>query len=485
MSFFLQNMFGRNRRRGQVAVFLLMLLTVLAFVLLWDVDIHHIITTKTRSQNAGDAAALAGARWQGIGINLVGELNLLHALALSANDAAAVEAITNMQARVLFTAPLMGFAAAQVAAKNNGMYAEDEFKQLVLQHAQDVANYGDEVGGVSIFSQPYDNAWKDYAAMLEAIATDGIAAGPDNTYFYNDSTGGNILLDKAFYNAVAGQIWCWFYNEDPYFQYPRPLYDYSNYTYWPKPPPPSPQVVYNSEFLPLWLMPQTIPIDQIHSNTADLLEEAAREGVDMTGFIATNVTSKTETWYVYESSRWGAWALMATNGPGAFPLTGTVKPEYDYAGADVMFRVQASVTRMTPGLDNSANSNSILWTAAAKPFGAVGPDTATRLVPSSYGLVLPSFSAVRLIPIDACSGSGNGAFDIAWRHHVDVDLPLYLNTGAINNDCWYCQQLAIWENQAFRQTGLDWLSTNHYLCVRSTGGGGGGGGNGGGTSHGH
>ena len=45
-----------------MAIFLLMLLTVLAFVFLWHVDIHRMITAKTRSRNAGDAAALAGAR---------------------------------------------------------------------------------------------------------------------------------------------------------------------------------------------------------------------------------------------------------------------------------------------------------------------------------------------------------------------------------------------------------------------------------------
>ena len=467
-----------------MAVFLLMVLTALVFVLLWNVDIHRIITTKTRSQNAGDAAALAGARWQGIGINLVGELNLLHALALSANDAAAVDAITNIQARVLFAAPLMGFAAAQIAAKNNGMYAEDAFTQLVLLHARDVRHYGDLVGSVPIFAPPYPEAWTDYADMLTDIAGDGIAAGPDNTFFYNDSTGGHILLDRAFYAAIAGKTWCWFYNEDPYFHYPSPLSDYTDYHWWPPLPAPSATPEFNSEFLSLWLMPIAAPLKLIVTNTTELLDEAAREGVDMTGFNPTNVMTRTETWYVYDSSRWGPWTQMATDGADPFPITGPLRPEYNYAGADVMFRVAASVDRMTPGLNGgSTNQSAIVWTAAAKPFGAVGPDQA-RLPPSQYGLVLPSFSDVRLIPIDACSGSGNGTFDIAWRLHVNEHLPLYQSTGPQNNDCWYCAQLAAWENSAFRQEGLGWLSTNNYLCTLPSGGGGGGG-RGGGTSHGH
>ena len=66
-------------------------------------------------RDAGEAA-LAAARWQGATLNLVGELNLMHALALSAQDSAAVGAITNLQARLCFTGPLTALIAAQVAA---------------------------------------------------------------------------------------------------------------------------------------------------------------------------------------------------------------------------------------------------------------------------------------------------------------------------------------------------------------------------------
>ena len=445
----------RGNRRGQIAIFLLLLLTVLAFVFLWHVDIHRIVTGKTRSRNAGDAAALAGARWQGIGLNLVGELNLLHAMALSANDAVAVNAITNMQARVLFTAPLMGLAAAQVAAKNNGMYAEAAYARLILQHAAEVRHYGDIIGGVPLFVQPFDRAWEEYATLLEAIASDGIAAGPDNTFLYGDSTGGHILLDRNFYTAVACKWWCWFF-----LYHSGLLQAYTDYHWWPPLPPPDPRIFFNSEYLPLWLRPDTVQLRAILS-TASLLDEAARDGVNMTGFIETNVMFRNETWNVY-NSWWGPWSLMDTN---TFPLAGTLKPEYDYAGADVMMRVQASINRMTPGLDNSSGSNSILWTAAAKPFGALGAGTATPLVPAAYGLVLPCFSAVRLIPIDACSGSGNGSFDIGWRQHVNVHLPIYLASGAITPGCWYCQQLVTWEVPAFRQEGIVWLATNSYRCT--------------------
>ena len=110
---------------GQTIVFLLMALTILMFALLWNVDLHRLVAGKTHAQNAGDAAALSAARWQGESLNLVGELNLMHALALSANDTAAVDAITSMQARICFTGPLAGLVTAQIAAKNNRVYNEN------------------------------------------------------------------------------------------------------------------------------------------------------------------------------------------------------------------------------------------------------------------------------------------------------------------------------------------------------------------------
>ncbi len=92
---------GRRARGGQTIVFLLMALTILIFALLWNIDLHRLVAGKSHAQNAGDAAALAAARWQGESLNLVGELNLMHALALSANDGAAAGAITSFFRAVL------------------------------------------------------------------------------------------------------------------------------------------------------------------------------------------------------------------------------------------------------------------------------------------------------------------------------------------------------------------------------------------------
>ena len=64
-------------------LFALMVLVIATFVVLWMFDVHKTLFVKARSRNAGDAAALAAARWQGATLNLLGELNLLQAVSLA------------------------------------------------------------------------------------------------------------------------------------------------------------------------------------------------------------------------------------------------------------------------------------------------------------------------------------------------------------------------------------------------------------------
>ena len=100
-------------RSGQAIAFVLMALVILFFVVLWSADLHRFISAKDRSQNAGDAATLAAARWQATSLNLMGELNLLHVLALAAQDETAVHLVTSTQARLCYTGPMTAFAASQ------------------------------------------------------------------------------------------------------------------------------------------------------------------------------------------------------------------------------------------------------------------------------------------------------------------------------------------------------------------------------------
>lgn len=106
----------KRRSSGQAIVFVLMALVVLAVAFLWNVDVHMLMTTKTKAQNAGDAAVIAAARWQGNTLNLLGELNVMHAIALNSGDSGSIDAITNMQSRLCFTGPL-----TELGTRNSGL----------------------------------------------------------------------------------------------------------------------------------------------------------------------------------------------------------------------------------------------------------------------------------------------------------------------------------------------------------------------------
>ena len=468
-------------RSGQAVVFLLLAFTALIFVLLFNVDLHRIIQRKDQTQNAGDAAVLAAARWQGATINLVGELNILHVLALCAQDPAAVDAITSMQARVCFTGPMTGLIAAQAAAKDNHIYNDPDMTALLNEHAATVRNqYASQFDGEMYFTEPWPGAWQDYASMIESVAADGIAAGPDNTQFYLDPSSGHILLEKAFYEAVEGRNWCWFY-----LNVRNLLESYNSYHDWPPLPKPDVADYADSEIFGVGLRPFSIPMKDVFSpaNLATLISDTGRDGVSAASLNVTNVMDTAETWYFYNSAKWTEWTRIKPDGADAFPVTGAVRKWYDYAGADAVVRVYASVDRMTPGLNGGNRSDKVLWTAAAKPFGYLEADGDKQRPDSAASFVLPAFRNVRLIPIDAASGSENSSSDIEWVRHIRSHLQTYLDTGpSASSSCRYCQALATWEVRSFRQEGIDWLELYCDNCRVTTGGGGG---RGGGSRRGH
>ena len=466
----------RKKNAGQVMVFFVMVLVILFFVLLWTFDVHKTLFVKGISQNGGDAAALAAGRWQGVSLNLVGNLNVLQALALSAGDAATVGAISNLQARLLYVGPMVAFAAAQQAAKNNGMYQNEDFTALLREHADRVRNDYPTVtgpGGQMLFPEPYPGAWTEYADMLDLIADDGVAAGPDNARLYGDNTDGHILLMIDFYDAVAGRNWCWFHHNAPSL-----LNTYQDYLSWPPLPPVAYMEFINSEIFGLGLTRTTTRLGDLV--TRDAVEERAA-ATGLPGTLTNGVMTTTATWYCY-GGLWGAWEAMAVDGDFPFPAAGPVRPQYDYSGADAAVRIESRMGRLTPGAGGGTASNTITWTAAAKPFGYLPDDTR----PNAYALVLPAYHDVRLIPVDASSAPSGGSYNIGWRRHIELHLPDYMSLGpsALRSGCWYCRQLGTWENSSFRREGRDWLAQYSYRCI-AVGGGGGGGGRGGGRRRGH
>ncbi|MCE9614531.1 MAG: hypothetical protein K8T26_09660 [Lentisphaerae bacterium] len=461
-----------TRTAGQAIIFIIFALFILFFVVLWNFDLHKTLRVKMVSQNGGDAAAIMAARWQGISLNLLGDLNIVKALALSANDSATLASVSNLQARLALVGPMIGFMAAQQAAKNNGVHQNDDFSRMIREHAHVVrVEYTNAVGpnGEMMFPEPYPGAWGEYADMLDLVAQDGVAAAPDNARYFSDYVGDHILLDPAFYDAVAGRNWCWFYHEAPGL-----LQNYTDYTWWPDLPDIIIGEYINSEIFGLGLCRRLTAVSDL-ADTNQITTASNSRGL---GNAFSNAGLNTNaTWYCY-GEPWTAWLAMSQDGDDPFPSTGPLRPQYDYAGADAAVRVMAHATRVTPGSGGLAVSNTITWTAAAKPFGYLPGDEPPTLTP----LVLPAYHDARLIPMDASSAAGTGGFDPEWRRFIEQDLPVYLATGQLNCSSYYCNQLRTWEDPVFRQDGVDWLAKNSSQC---TAGGGGGGGHRGGRRKGH
>ena len=469
-----------SRKSGQAVVYVLLALTTLIFFLLYIVDLHQIVRRKNQTQDAGDAAAIAAARWQGSTINLVGELNLMHILALAEQDEDAVHAITNMQKRLCFTGPLAGLFASQVAAKNNHIYVEDDMTELIQEHADTVRNeYSMDFDGEMFYPEPWPGGWIDYADMLEQIAADGIAAGPDNANFFNDPQAGHPLLMKAFYEAVESRNWCWFY------LYAGDLLEsYSSYNDWP-PLPDTEERQYNDcEFFSLGLQPYEIRMEMLFD--ANQLQEFFRDAgfgaIPYDQLNSTNVMESLENWYFYDMGKWDEWTLIQPDEEGFFPITGPVREQYNYAGADAVVRVKAGVDRITPGIGGGSRSDSVVWTAAAKPFGYLEVNGTEELPTYAANFVLPAFRNVRLIPVDSASGADNSTADAEWVRHIRDHLHDYMELGPRGNNCRYCSILSTWEVESFRQEGVTWLELYCEDCHVPSGGGGG---RGGGTRRGH
>lgn len=451
-------------------IFFIMVLVILVFVVLWNYDLHKILYVKSIAQNGGDSAALAAARWQGISLNIVGDLNIMHALAIrpDGTDADVAGSISNVQARLCFVGPMIAFMAAQQAAKNNHVFQNDDYSRYTLEIAGDVQLDAPE---------PYPGCWPEYADMLSFIAAEGVAAGADNIHRYSDRPGAHILLRSDFYDAIGGRNWCWFY-----FNAPTLLEDYENFfpCWWsPLPPIPEPTNM-NSEVFGLGLDRVVTELSSLTASPGGLSGQVTTMGEDrgLGAPIASNFMDTVATWYCYSPSIWSTWSAMDTEGEDPFPATGTVKPQYDYVGADVAIRIETPVVRVTPGPKGAEVSDHITWTAAAKPFGYL--NEADR--PNAFGLVLPAFHEVALIPVDASSAPSGGGYNLPWRGHIEDHLPVYMENGPTESSCPYCQQLLTWENPEFRQGGVLWLSSNSYQCVADDGPGRY---RGGGTSRGH
>jgi hypothetical protein len=497
---------------GQTLIYILSALAVLTMAGMWMYDFNTAAASRIRAQNAADGAALAAAQWQARSLNGIGEINLIKAintlldnvppgselqsqisgLAPSAAYLTIQGGLDSLQARMGFVGPMLAMIACQQAAKNNGVPNNELFTAAIRQHATVVSSaYKDN------FTSPNwgSGDWaQSYAAMLNYLADEGIAASPDNASFY----GGNLsmgpearryLVTKAFYQAISVKNWC--YLEDLL------MSGYDDYSYWGS-ITPLPQSTSGSEYFGLGLEFTSsdsligaggLSDTQFQKLRSYYVQELDRRNLplhtDWPQFVPPI------QWAIYSSSSWTNWTKAATYRTS---IVGDARPIYDYSGCDAVTAVSIrnnlalSFTKKTsdgsPGasewnsswlvgnsgqaasdasvsrLQNLSTSGEldVKANAAAKPFGRL-PDIDEPAY--TFKIVLPVYQDVRLIPIALASSYGSA--DAQWFLHKMEHLP-YSGSGdaeaytqfgpnSLPAACFYCQQLKRWEDGAFRQEG--------------------------------
>lgn len=481
-----------KNRKGQVVLYLVMVLVVAFLLALLNVDAFTAVRAKRRLQNGGDAAALAAAWRQGELINEIGNLNLDHIVAAIKDDAEECARISLAQRKIALLGPVRALADASAAAEENGLTKRKEFSDILRRHANDVRTVyaGGGGGDGDPYPEPYPGAWDEYAFELESVAEGGLAAGADNLEFYHAARG-HILLERGFYQAVAASDWCWFF-----FRCYGTLKGYTSWRDWGPLPSREEANMDNSEVFSLHVEAVTCPLMHILDyEEINFLMVKYRggtivelgDGLWEEGEIPPLFSDPAQTWFLFDPGAWGEWfSGMSLHGEEdedveGFPVVGEVKPEYNVRGCAAVCRTANYVTAVA----TDATSD-FTWAAAAKPFGFLVEDSTGRLCPATelHNFVMPCLSDARLVPVDSVGGSCTCTADYGWIVHVRDHLPRYLERGtaALDASCWWCAQLRTWEMASFRRAGVEWLKYNSGRCVRQTGGGGG---SGGGTVHGH
>lgn len=465
-------------KRGQVALYLLMVLVALCLLAIMNVDVFVAVRAKNRVQNAGDAATLAAARRQGLLLNEIGRLNIDHIVAAALrNDTNECEAIVLDQRKRALLGPVEGLRDANEAAKKNGMEVRDEFAAILAEHVVDIRTVyagGGETGDP--YPEPWPGAWGEYAAAIENVIAEGLATGPDNMEFY-DAAGGHMLLNRNFYFAISGKNWCWFH-----FNCEDLLKNYTSWHDWGPLPTREESSMENGEIFSLHVKAFRGSILDVFEpeDVVDLVKAYGEEEVTLAEVTNSWVlASRDQTWFFFDDDVWRNWyeiSPFGEDGGYAFPVVGEVRREYDLRGCAAICRcVQGTFAVATD------QESDLTWAAAAKPFGKVVKDGADEPANAHSGFVVPCFSAVRLVPLDAVGGEELATADFGWVNHVRHHLPDYLEKGPRVGACFYCLQLETWERDSFRREGERWIEHNAGSCIRGTGGPGGHGG----TSHGH
>ena len=413
---------ARNGKRGQVAIFLVLILAGLALLLALNVDVFISSRAKIRLQNAADASALALARWQGITLNLIGELNLAHLAAVSQSNETAIAGIVALQRRLAFIGPTIGFKEANDLAKKNGLDVSPDMTRATRL----VSEFMDE----------------GYRRMLDVVLRDGIRAGIDNAALLR---AGSVdpRTDPDFYTAVKARDFrtlCLRYAGGAH-----RLPDIPSGA-----PDPSELLLSagNACFGSVGIGWQRGDgYAGLIGTLAGFARDCGVETVTPAGLTTNRALLARWDWCIYDGYEWRG--LPEEFSFSRFPWLTPLRSEYNVTGGSATIRVEGSVALASL----AAQTNFITAQAAAKTFGSYD---GRRVIDVQPPLVLPSFPHARLVPFGVGAA---GRYGMSNLSHIKSLIGLLGRPGGTSA---YLSLLTLFDSEEFRAAAEAWYSRHGH-----------------------
>lgn len=405
-------------RKGQIAIYLALVLVVITTLAVMNVTIFIAIRNKNQAQNIGDEVAAAVAAEQGKLINEIGRLNLAHMRG---------EGVLVEQRKLCLLGPVRAYANVQRIAKEKGAEPSEEWREILRDHVERVIQLYSHGGP---YAPSYVGAWNEYAQEISLIVNnfpEGLYAGAGNIEFYGLSSD-HMLCNRDFYDAINSRDWCWFH-----FNAPNLLKNYSSRGNWGRIDFAVAFDCENSEIFNLHLATWRGALTDYYT-----LEEIEKMEPDYDENVVTN---SSETWFWFSDRYRRSWNELKDG----YPVVAPPRPEYDHLGCGAIVECVYGDAE---------------WLAAAKPLGAI----------EKSGLVLPDMKVARLIPLDGAPGANLHTADPDWIRHLRHHLDEYIVKGTFAVKCEYCKALKQWELESFRKAGALWLKFNSGSCRRGSGG---------------
>ncbi len=416
-------MTARKGKSGQIAILLVLLLAGLVMLFALNVDVFTSSRSKIRLQNAADASALALARWQGITLNLIGELNLAHLAAVCHSNRSAIAGIVSLQQRIAFMGPTVGFKAANDIARENGVGISRDMTLATRL----VADFMDE----------------GYGRMLDVVLRDGIRAGVDNAAMVRAGTV-DPRVDPDFYAAIRSR------------DFRTLCLRYAGGAHQlPSIPPGAPdpeEILLSGNNACFGNVGVGWESGAAYGGRIGTLADFARDcGIDdgtvnAQGLKTNAMLFAERPWCIYDPTEWRD--LPVEFSFSRFPWLTPLKEMYNTSGGSATIRVEGSVALTAV----ASQTNAIAAQAAAKALGSAwGRKVGTTMPP----LVLPCFDRSRLVPFGPGAA---GRYGMSNSRHIRGLLGL-LGRGGTSS---YLGLLDVFHGDEFRSAAEKWYSDHGH-----------------------